>query len=97
MSSILTFSWKKLHAIVHDQFKSGPGHTKVFAGEYELFLANNKSQLITEESFCLLKPGSALGMALIIGRYHAIPWDLCPKPGCGSTSPRKTASGGFTW
>jgi aryl carrier-like protein len=90
------YGWTKLHAIILDQFRSGPGHAKVFAGEYEVFSTNDASQLITEESFGLLRPGTSLTMALVIGIYSGMPHDWCPKPGCSSALTVKKATGGFS-
>jgi hypothetical protein len=68
------FQWltalQKLEAIIHDQFCCGPGNEKIFAGEYEIFNTEDSSQLIIQRNFSLLRPGSAIIMAMVIGRYE---------------------------
>jgi hypothetical protein len=75
----------------------GPGKEKVFAGEYEIFNTEDSSILITPQNFSLLRPGAAITMAMVIGRYEKGEKDQCPKPGCKSKMHVKSNAGGFIW
>jgi len=88
---------QKLKAIIHDQFYYGPGNEKVSAGEYEIFNTKDSSQLITQRNFSLLRPGSAITMAMVIGSYEEGVKDQCPKPGCKSKMYTKSNAGGLIW
>ncbi|KAK4994992.1 hypothetical protein LTR66_005096 [Elasticomyces elasticus] len=91
------YGWGKLEAIILDQFSSGPGHAKVFAGEYELFSTDDSSQAITWSDVMLLKPGASITMAVIIGRYEKFSPNTCPKPGCRSQTFNSHTAGGRIW
>ena len=84
-------------AVVRGQFSSGPGHEKVFAGEYEMFYTEDSSKLLTRDTWQLLSPGSSITMAMVISRYVEIPTNLCPKPGCASREFVKVVAGGLIW
>jgi hypothetical protein len=86
-----------MQVIIKDQFKSGPGHEKVFAGEYELFCTDDSSKIITEHNISLLCPGSTVTMAMIIGRYSESPKNVCPRPGCHSHCIIRSDAGGMIW
>ncbi|PMD53455.1 uncharacterized protein K444DRAFT_541349 [Hyaloscypha bicolor E] len=89
------YGWSKLEAIIHNQFCRGPGNKKVFAGEYEIFKTDDSSQLITQRNFSLLRPGTAITMAMVIGRYEGGLKDQCPKPDCKSKMFTKSNAGGL--
>ncbi|KIM99853.1 hypothetical protein OIDMADRAFT_125485 [Oidiodendron maius Zn] len=91
------FRWSTLEAIIHDQFCCSPGSEKVFAGEYEIFDTEDSSRLITQQNFSLLRPGSSITMAMVIGRYEGGVKDKCPKPGCKSKIYTKSKAGGLIW
>jgi hypothetical protein len=83
------FDWPKVEAIITAHFSTGPGHAKVASGEYELFDPLDSREIISESSFTMLRPGSSLTMAFIVGRYrHAFneTTERCPRPGCSSSS-----------
>lgn len=84
-------------AIIHDQFCCGPGNEKILAGEYEIFNTEDSSQLITQQNFSLLRPGSGITMAMVIGKYEEGAKDQCPKPGCKSKIYTKSNAGGLIW
>jgi hypothetical protein len=85
-----------MQAVIRDRFSSGPGHEKVQAGEYELFCTKDSSQLITEETAGLLRPGSNITMAMLVGIY-VYKEDVCPRPGCVSKDLSTSRDGGMTW
>lgn len=91
------YGWSKLEAIIHNQFCRGPGNKKVFAGEYEIFKTDDSSQLITQRNFSLLRPGTAITMAMVIGRYEGGLKDQCPKPDCKSKMFTKSNAGGLMY
>ena len=76
------YSWSKLEAIILDQFRTGPGHDKVFAGEYELFDSNDPTLVLTSDT--PLRPALSVTMSIVVGRYDHSPHESCPKPGCRS-------------
>jgi len=45
----------------------------------------------------MLRPGLAMTMAMIIGRYEQGPLNNCPKPGCQSTNFVSKGAGGRIW
>jgi hypothetical protein len=76
-----------IEAVIHGQFKHGPGHAKVRSGEYELYdgtLAN--IAIIKAQNFCPI-PGMTIIMAFVLGQYAGS--EHCPRLGCKSTCFRK--------
>jgi hypothetical protein len=53
--------------------------------------------LITEQTASLLRPGANITMAMLVGRDHQRPKDICPKPGCRSKQFVKSSAGGMIW
>ncbi|KAH6723505.1 hypothetical protein BKA61DRAFT_727393 [Leptodontidium sp. MPI-SDFR-AT-0119] len=90
------YGWSTAEAVVRGQFSSGPGHDKVFAGEYEIFYTEDSSKLVTKDTWQLLRPGTYITMAMVIGKYVEIPENLCPKLGCASRDFVKVQAGGST-
>lgn len=86
-----------MQAVITDRFSSGPGSEKILAGEYELFLTRDSSELLTERTTSLLQPGSAITMAVVIGMYENVPQDRCPRTGCLSSKLSKHTAGGWVW
>ncbi|KAK3178011.1 hypothetical protein OEA41_000143 [Lepraria neglecta] len=62
--------YKKLEAIILDQFQDGLGHQKVRAGEYELFKSLDSSQIVDRSVEEPLTPGLAITMAIIFGHHQ---------------------------
>ncbi|KAH8821955.1 hypothetical protein F5884DRAFT_769555 [Xylogone sp. PMI_703] len=88
------YGWSTMQAVIRDRFISGPGHEKVQAGEYELFITEDTSQLVTKETASILRPGASITMAMLVGMYD-FEKDICPKPGCTSKDLANTATGGM--
>lgn len=89
--------YKKLEAIILEQFQDGLGHQKVRAGEYELFNSLDSSQIVDRSVEEPLTPGLAITMAIIIGQYQSRPLNQCPRPECRSTNVTQKEAGGIIW
>lgn len=89
--------YKKLEAIILEQFQDGLGHQKVRAGEYELFNSLDSSQIVDRSVEEPLTPGLAITMAIIIGLYESGPLNRCPRPECRSTNVTQKEAGGIIW
>ncbi|WPG98474.1 Hypothetical protein R9X50_00126500 [Acrodontium crateriforme] len=87
------YGWSKMEAIILDQFSCGPGHDKVFAGEYELFDSKDSSKIIAGSN-SIFAPGMSITMAVVIGRYEKADTTSCPKPGCRSKIFQPSEAGG---
>ena len=83
-----------LRAVISARFSSGPGHTKVLAGEYEIFNTSDTTQLLSELDFQSLVPGMRITMAFIIGRYLHGTFEECPRPGCRARKFVRKSAGG---
>jgi hypothetical protein len=85
---------QKLEAIIMAQFSTGPGHEKVFAGEYELF---DNATVLTRDNFgdTGLLPGMSITMAIIVGQYGELV--RCPRPDCKSLAFATSPNGGKIW
>ena len=85
---------QKLHAIILDQFKAGPGHTKVHSREYELFSSQDMAKTLSwDDSFGLIS-GTDISMAFVTGIYTNRPLKRCPRPGCLKQDIQAHRSGG---
>lgn len=73
---------QKVEAIIHVQFRKGPGSAKVKSGEYELFDGKIPSRPLLPNEFELL-PGMKIVMAIVVGQYQQSGWYRCPRIGCG--------------
>ncbi|KAJ3543170.1 hypothetical protein NM208_g3725 [Fusarium decemcellulare] len=91
------YGWSKVHAIIVDQFSTGPGSDKVKAKEYLLFNSLDSSQILLEPHTKALTPGMSITMAVIIGRYGSTPLDNCPRIGCVSRQIEASKAGGKFW
>ena len=87
----LTVKFQKVHAIIADQFSTGPGSGKVRAGEYRLFDPNNSAFGLPDR----LIPGMCITMAFVVGRYGFL--TRCPRNGCTSIDIEPGRSGRKTW
>lgn len=76
------------------QFRTGPGHEKVFAGEFELY---QNDEVLRQDNFKStgLLPGMSITMAIIVGQYGE-PL-RCPKPDCKSSLFVPSPKGGKVW
>ncbi|PMD29355.1 hypothetical protein L207DRAFT_445554 [Hyaloscypha variabilis F] len=88
------YDWDKLEAIIHAQFKKGPGYDKVRSNEYELYTGTDTMVVdvapIKFSLFCPF-PGMSIKMAFIIGQYAGS--ERCPRVGCLSKSFSKVGRG----
>ncbi|KAH7312841.1 hypothetical protein BKA65DRAFT_516763 [Rhexocercosporidium sp. MPI-PUGE-AT-0058] len=78
------YDWDKVEAVIHAQFKRGPGNQKVRSREYELYDGTFADiAIIKEQNFCPI-PGMSIVMAFILGQYAGS--EYCPRLGCKSKS-----------
>lgn len=77
------YNWDKVEAVIMAQFSSGPGHEKVFAGEYELYDSVSGTTVSRDEYMgSPFLPGMTITMAIVIGQYAEL--ERCPQPDCRS-------------
>jgi hypothetical protein len=86
--------YSMLITIIHRRFDSGPGAADVYAGNYELYVTNKRSELVTANT--KLVPGIAITMAIIIstGRNFET---RCPITQCGSLKVAAGPGGVLLW
>ena len=88
---------QKIEAIIIAQFKNGPLHREICAGEYELFNTFDSSQIVSRANGEVLTPGISVTMAIIIRKDYSENNDRCPRLGCESTKFLSKESGGRMW
>lgn len=90
------YNWDKVEAVIMAQFSTGPGHEKVFAGEYELYDSVSGTTLSRDEyTDSPLLPGMMITMAIIIGQYAEL--ERCPRPDCTSLKFVTAPMGARAW
>jgi hypothetical protein len=88
------YNFDLLDAVVKQKFKTGPGSLDVDFGNYEYFKTKNINHVLSKETRFI--PGTAITMAIIMSQPTSTD-EICPMPGCGSTSTSKCSGGGRTW
>ncbi|MCJ1422765.1 hypothetical protein MMC29_000645 [Sticta canariensis] len=90
------YNWEKVEAVIMAQFSTGPGHEKVFAGEYELYDSISGTTLSRDEyTDSPFFPGMTITMAIIIGQYAEL--ERCPRPDCRSLEFVAAPMGSRAW
>lgn len=86
---------KKVRAIIAEQFASGPGASKIAAGEYRVTAYDDPTSAFDDH--VPLIPGSFLTMAIVIGIDSPYFYNICPRPGCLSRDFRAKSGGIKEW
>lgn len=94
---MLILPMQMVEAVIRSRFSTGVGQSKVSVGEYGLFNSRDHSKLVTRSVTATLKPGLSLTMAIIYGRYDALPMDRWPNSACRSTELFRNDSGSLSW
>ncbi|GJN70802.1 hypothetical protein VFPFJ_08686 [Purpureocillium lilacinum] len=77
------YSWSKVHAIIQDQFATGPGSQKVKSREYLLYNSLDMRRPLPQQH-AHLPPGMAMTMTFILGTYGPRAPETCPRIECMS-------------
>lgn len=90
------YNWDMVEAVIMAQFSTGPGHEKVFAGEYELYDSVGGTTVSRDEyTGSPFLPGMTITMAIVIGQYAEL--ERCPRPDCRSIKFVTAPMGARAW
>ena len=88
------YDYGTLEAIIKHRFSVGMGSQDVQVGNYELFKAKRRAELISPNTRLL--PGTEIIMAIIIDK-PAFKQGRCPMPRCSSPDILAFPGGGMIW
>lgn len=88
------YDYNLLDAIIKHRFLEGPGSEEVTLGNYEMFLARDSSQVISQKARLL--PGTRITMAILVSRKKLSDQE-CPMPLCKSVRTTVARGGGRIW
>lgn len=87
---------QKVHAIIHDQFATGPGSQKVKSREYLLYNSLDMRRPL-QQGHGHLPPGIRMTMTFILGTYRPPAFRGCPRSQCLSPLSIDDGFGGRFW